>query len=110
MRWSRRGARRGSARRERAFLYILPRDGADALLPMRIEPKPASLLRVMVGRHDVLTPEREKQIDGWVATLTRPAADQDAKLKTASEALAGLGRYRDAAWQEAETRLQNVRR
>ena len=87
-------------------LYILPRDCADELLPLRIEPKPASLVRVMVGRHDVLTPERERQIDGWVGTLTRPAPDQDAKLKSASEAMAGLGRYRDAAWGEAETRLQ----
>ena len=60
----------------------------------------------MVGRHDVLTPERERQIDGWVGTLTRPAPDQDVKLKSASEAMAGLGRYRDAAWGEAETRLQ----
>ena len=87
-------------------LYILPRDVTDELLPLRIEPKPASLVRVMVGRHDVLTPEREKQIDGWVATLTRPAPDQDAKLKAASEAMANLGRYRDAAWEEAEARLQ----
>lgn len=87
-------------------LYVLPRDATDEFLPTKIKPKPTSYVRVMVGRHDVLTPERERQIDGWVATLTRPAADQDAKLKSASEALAGLGRYRDAAWGEAEGRLQ----
>jgi hypothetical protein len=87
-------------------LYVLPRDATDDFLPTKIEPKPASYVRVMVGRHDVLTPERERQIDGWVATITQPAADQDAKLKSASEAVAGLGRYRDAAWEQAEARLQ----
>ncbi len=90
-------------------LYILPRDVTDALLPLRIDPKPASLLRVMVGRHDVLTPERERQIDGWTATLDTAAPGQDAKLKAASDAMAGLGRYRDSAWSAAKERLQTGR-
>jgi hypothetical protein len=87
-------------------LYILPRDTTDELLPMRISPKPASLVRVMVGRHDVLTPERERQIDGWVGTIRRNEQGQDARIQAASQAMADLGRYRDAAWQEAEARLQ----
>src|SRR5262249_47074794 len=46
-------------------LYILPDEMTTELLPLRVEPKPTSLVRVLVGRHDVLTPEREKQIDTW---------------------------------------------
>ncbi|HVS35879.1 MAG TPA: hypothetical protein VMS17_09875 [Gemmataceae bacterium] len=87
-------------------LYVLPREATDSFLPTKIDPKPTSYVRVMVGRHDVLTPDRERQIDGWVATLDQPAADQDAKLKTAAEEMARLGRYRDAAWEASRTRLQ----
>jgi len=85
-------------------LYLLPRDVTDQFLPLRIDPTPASLVRVMVGRHDVLTPERERQIEGWVAAMTNQDQSHDARVQ--AEALASLGRYRDAAWTEAEARLQ----
>jgi hypothetical protein len=87
-------------------LYVLPGELTDELLPLRVEPKPASLVRVLVGRHDVLTPEREKQIDALVATLARPTFEQDADQRAAWQELTKLGRYHGAAQREAEARLR----
>jgi hypothetical protein len=39
--------------------YVLPRATTDAVLPLRIEPAPEQVVRVLVGRLEVLTPEQE---------------------------------------------------
>ena len=44
-------------------LYVLPRIWTDRFIPMKIEPRPTSLVRVMVGRTELLTPERERAAD-----------------------------------------------
>jgi hypothetical protein len=90
-------------------LYLLPRAFTDKLLPLKVEPKPAALVRVLVGRHDVLTPERERQIDSWVAELSRAGDDEKPPRKTAVNEMRKLGRYHGAAWHAAEARL-NIRR
>jgi hypothetical protein len=87
-------------------LYILPSDLTDELLPLRVEPKPAALTRVLVGRHDVLTPEREKQIDTLVAQQNDSSQAPEAARRLAAEELRKLGRYQGAAQQEAEKRLE----
>jgi hypothetical protein len=87
-------------------LYILPDNMTTDLLPLRVEPKPTSLVRVLVGRHDVLTPEREKQVDRWVAKLTRSVPEDDPGRRAAEESLAKLGRYQTAAYTAAEARLK----
>jgi hypothetical protein len=86
-------------------LYVLPRALTDELLPLRVEPRPAEVVRVLVGRHDVLTPERERQIDSWVAELKRPGAGDRPGGRAASAELNKLGRYRGAAWRAAQSRL-----
>jgi hypothetical protein len=91
------------------ILYLLPDRLTDELLPLRVEPKPAALVRVLVGRHDVLTPEWEKQIDVWVAELSRETPTDDAKRKAAVEEMRKLGRYQGAAWSEALVRLKGSR-
>jgi len=90
-------------------LYILPADLTDELLPLKVEPKPAELKRVLVGRHDVLTPEREKQIDTWTfnSNGANPATE-DAR-RVASEEMAKLGRYQWAAQQASVKRQENRR-
>ena len=45
----------------RAF-YVLPRQQTDAILPLEITPKPAKLVRVLVGRMEVVTPETGQEI------------------------------------------------
>lgn len=39
-------------------LYVLPDAETDALLPITIEPEPDALVRTMVGRLEIITPER----------------------------------------------------
>ncbi len=41
------------------LLYLVPRSKTDELLPLTVDPKPTELVRVLVGRHDFLTPEQE---------------------------------------------------
>ena len=42
--------------------YILPRKSTDAALPLTIDPKPDELVRVLVGRIEVITPEMELRV------------------------------------------------
>ena len=84
-------------------LYLVP-DGVTAdFLPMKIDPKPDALVRVLVGRHDVLTPQREQEIDVLVKRLNGPS---NAESKAADAALNALGRYRYTAQKAAEGRLK----
>lgn len=43
-------------------LYILPREWTDQTLPLTLDPKPAALVRTMVGRAEVITPSAEKDL------------------------------------------------
>src|SRR5207244_10072574 len=53
--------------------YILPRQTTDAVLPITIEPHPADLVRVLVGRAEVITPEMEKSVRAQVKLLSDPS-------------------------------------
>src|SRR6185436_3971468 len=44
------------------MLYLLPRGTTDAILPLTLDPAPDELVRVMVGRMEFITPEREAAI------------------------------------------------
>jgi len=44
------------------LFYLLPQYATDALLPLTIEPKPASVVRVFVGRLEIITPEMESEV------------------------------------------------
>jgi hypothetical protein len=43
-------------------LFILPRKWTDNTIPLKISPSPSALVRVMVGRLEALTPERENKV------------------------------------------------
>jgi len=53
--------------------YVLPRRTTDELLPVQIEPRPAELVRVLVGRAEVITPEMEKSVGQQVVLLRDPS-------------------------------------
>lgn len=42
-------------------LFVLPQKWTDEFIPLHIEPTPKEIVRVMVGRVELLTPEREKR-------------------------------------------------
>jgi hypothetical protein len=84
-------------------LYVLPKPLTTELLPLTIDPKPDQLVRVLIGRHDILTPEREREIDALVKQFTGPSNEES---KTANKLLDQLGRYRWPAQTAAAARLQ----
>jgi hypothetical protein len=83
------------------LLYLVPRARTDELLPLAVDPKPAELVRVLVGRHDFLTPEQEAVAD---RQLQRVQAAQ-AEMQAADQELQKIGRFANEARQQAEKRL-----
>jgi hypothetical protein len=53
--------------------YILPRKVTDELLPVTIEPRPFELVRVLVGRAEVITPEMERAVQQQISLLLDPS-------------------------------------
>jgi len=87
-------------------LYVLPTGWTERTIPLSVSPRPDTLTRVMVGRHEFLTPEREREIDSIVRqTKTGSAAERSA----ASAALAKLGRFAAPARDRAEERMAGRR-
>jgi len=98
-------------------LWLVPRARVDALLPLAIEPAPATLVRAFVGRLEVVTPEVEAELEA--ALLARKGSGEaDAKTRAAAEArLQACGRLlephlravlrstKDAAVRESATEL-----
>lgn len=70
--------------------YILPRATTDATLPLKIDPQPAELVRVLVGRTEVITPEMEKAVKNQVRMLNNasPRIREQARA-----AIQKLGRF-----------------
>jgi hypothetical protein len=73
-------------------LYILPRSWTDGILPMTLDPRPDELVRVMVGRAEVITPEVSTQL---LENLTRAQGGDAAARQQAGLAVQKLGRF---AW------------
>lgn len=84
------------------LLYLVPRAKTDELLPVTISPKPTEIVRVLVGRHDFLTPEQEAIADQQLKRLNAAQAE----LNAAQQALAKLGRFSLEARQLAAKRLE----
>ena len=71
-------------------LFVLPQSWTDRFIPMKISPAPAELVRVMVGRVELLTPERERAVETSIGNLASPdAAVREAAFAT----LQAQGRY-----------------
>ncbi len=71
-------------------LYLLPQRWTDRFIPMEIQPRPTSIVRVMVGRTELLMPERERKVAEAVRNL---ASDQATLRNTAFLTLQDQGRY-----------------
>jgi hypothetical protein len=53
------------------ILYIIPRKDTDRLLPLTLDPLPAQLERVLVGRFDLLLPEDEIRAEDVIRNSDR---------------------------------------
>ncbi len=81
------------------LLAILPRDLTDEVIPIKIQPAPDELVRVMVGRVEILTPGVERRLEKAVADL----AGRDPAARTAArEELAKLGRLKEPVLRRIE--------
>lgn len=89
------------------LFYIVPRRVTDELLPLRIDPAPRELVRVLVGRMEIMTPSEEQRIMDLVARsqAARDAAAQQeandevrqAMLQPTFSELLTLGRLAEPA-------------
>jgi hypothetical protein len=70
--------------------YLVPRAATDAILPLSIDPKPDSLVRVLVGRAELVTPEQESRMTDLVRRLN---SDSKTVRAAAQTDLKKLGRF-----------------
>jgi hypothetical protein len=78
-------------------LYLLPAAWTDRTLPLDISPRPDSVVRVMVGRAELITPSAEREIREQI--LTFQSGDAKAKARAVADVRElGLGRFLPAAF------------
>jgi hypothetical protein len=68
--------------------YVLPRETTDTVLPINIDPKPMQMVRVLVGRAEIITPETERAVQRQVSRLGDPKTREEAML-----AIRSYGRF-----------------
>ena len=71
-------------------LFVLPQSWTDRFIPMRVTPVPEQLVRVMVGRVELLDADRERRAEAAIRSLASPKADV---RERAFALLAAEGRY-----------------
>lgn len=62
------------------LFYIVPRKDTDAIIPLTIDPQPTTVVRVLVGRTELITPEMEKNVSVQVTKLN----DRSVAVRTAA--------------------------
>jgi len=75
-------------------LYVLPRVWTDQTLPLKLDPSPRELARVMVGRAEVITPALQQSL---AASLVKAKASDAEAEKDAVAAFKKLGRFAEPA-------------
>ncbi len=79
-------------------LYVLPRSWTDGILPMKLDPAPRQLVRVMVGRAEILSPSGQQNLKN--ALVKAKAGDGEARAEVVQQ-LKALGRFASPALQLA---------
>ena len=77
-----------------------PQSIADELIPLQIDPSPDETIRVMVGRHEILTTQAARRIAEFIAeSATRHASEgsDDSARQSDDEQLKQLGRWAEPA-------------
>ncbi|HWX21666.1 MAG TPA: hypothetical protein VN578_17315 [Candidatus Binatia bacterium] len=79
-------------------LYVLPRAWTERTLPLTLAPAPRQLTRVMVGRAEVLSPVRQKQL---TEDLVKANQGDVVAQERAQAQFEKLGRFAEPAWRLA---------
>ncbi|MDB6024055.1 MAG: hypothetical protein JWM68_278, partial [Verrucomicrobiales bacterium] len=82
--------------------YVLPRNWTDQTLPLALQPAPRDLVRVMVGRAEIISPSLEKQL---VQQLTKAKQGDTAARKEAHDSLKRYGRFADPIFYHAAGKI-----
>lgn len=69
------------------IFYIVPRDETDKILPLTIKPQPSAVVRVLVGRSELITPEMENDVTAQLLKLN------DGSMAIRSAAKKEINRY-----------------
>ncbi len=77
-------------------LYLLPQAWTDRTLPLQVSPQPDSVVRVMVGRAELITPSVERELKKQILTFSTGTAKAKSDAVAQVRAL-GLGRFLGAA-------------
>ena len=85
-------------------LYLLPAKWTDDTLPLSIHPKPHEMVRVMVGRAELITPSMEWELNKQVVLFS--TGHEPAKQQAIAEVRKlGLGRFMEPATRKILGRL-----
>lgn len=87
------------------LLYLVPAARTDRVLPLTITPRPTRIVRVLVGRMEILTPEMERRIESLVRRL---GADAYRSREGATAALKQLGRFAEPALTRVMARTRDL--
>jgi hypothetical protein len=86
--------------------YALPAPWTDRVLPLSLEPKPAEIVRVMVGRAELITPQMENDLKREIVRYGNGSPEEKAKAVSAARAL-GLGRFMEPTVRRLTQRTQD---
>jgi hypothetical protein len=84
-------------------LYIMPRATVDSVLPLAIAPAPKEIVRVFVGRVEILSPWMEKNIEAALVAGDIPVLEKQGRFLNAFASQIGTGRHVRAAESERTT-------
>ena len=62
------------------LFYVLPQNAVDAILPLRVTPRPAHTVRVFVSRLEVITPSTLQDVESAVRANDRHALARHARF------------------------------
>jgi len=86
-------------------LYVLPRPWTDQVLPITLKPAPGELVRVMVGRAELITPGMERAVLKEIVRFSEAEEQDRGEVVEATRQL-GLGRFLEPAIHSAVQKLQ----
>lgn len=77
-------------------LYLLPRSWTDKTLPLAVSPAPNSLVRVMVGRAEVIPQTMERELNRQITIYSKGDSKSQAQALAQVQKL-GIGRFLEPA-------------
>ena len=79
------------------IFYVLPRETTDTMLPLAIQPQPNSVVRVLVGRTELITPEMKNEVISQLSRLHNSSVSSRTEVR---RALNKYGRFLESVLSE----------